>query len=100
MPGTSVNIAYEYLSGHQSYGDYSYPKKPLEIAVSTQSPSAMEVAFYSGFSASKADSFVTDSTGNFVHVPSFARGFVHGEYLQTGITANAGEKVILRGYTT
>ena len=100
MPGTSVNISYEYLSGHQSYSDYSYPKKPREIALSVQSPGAMEVAFYNDFSSSKADSFVTDSTGNFVYIPSFDRGFVHGEYLQTGITASAGEKVILRGYTT
>lgn len=100
MPGASVNIGYEYLSGHQSYGDYSYPKKPLEIAVSTQSPGVMEIAFYMGFSTSKADSFITDSTGNFVHVPSFDRGLAFGEYVQTGITASAGEKVILRGYTT
>lgn len=100
LSGSSVAISYDYRSGHQSHGDYSYPKKPLEIAVSTQSPGLMEVAFYNDFSTSKADSFVTDSTGNFVHVPSFARGLAFGEYIQTGITASAGEKVVIRGYTT
>lgn len=100
LPGGSAAIDYEYLSGHQSHGDYSYIKKPLEIAVSTQSPGVMEIAFYSDFSTSKADSFVTDSTGNFVHIPPFGAGDVWGEYIQTGITASAGQKLILRGYTT
>lgn len=100
MPGTSTTIAYEYRSGHQSHGDYSYTKKPLEIAVSTQSSGVMEIAFYSDFSTSKADSFVTDSTGNFVHIPPFSAGDVWGEYIQTSITASGGQKVILRGYTT
>lgn len=100
MPATSANIAYEYLSGHQSHGDYSYSKKILEIAVSTQSSGIMEVAFYNDFSTTKSDSFITYSTGNFVHAPSFGRGRSYGEYIQTGITASAGQKVVLRGYTT
>ena len=97
---SSAAIAYDYRSGHQSHGDYSYSKKVLDVALSVQSPGVMEIAFYSDFSTAKADSFPTDSTGNFVHIPPFAAGDVWGEYIQTGITASAGEKLILRGYTT
>jgi len=98
MPGTTMGINYEYRSGHQSHGDYSYPKKVNEITASVQSPGVMTFYIYNDFSATPADSFVTDSTGNFVYVPSFDRGLAFGEYVQYGIKANAGEKVVIRDY--